>query len=69
MEGNYVSQIVVYGMNFWTNTNTFSNPTIRLAFTLYDKDGSGDIELEEMINIFCLMYTMQVVDECVIYQM
>ena len=63
MEGNYVSQIVVYDMNFCTN------PTIRLAFTLYDKDGSGDIELEEMINIFCLMYTMQVVYECVIHQM
>ena len=38
----------------------------RSAFNMYDKDGSGDIELDEMIDIFCLIYTMQVFCICVI---
>ena len=33
---------------------------LRWAFRMYDKDGSGGIELEEMIEIFCLMYAVQV---------
>ena len=33
---------------------------LRWAFNIYDKDGSGDIELSEMIDIFVLIYTMQV---------
>ena len=38
----------------------------RSAFNMYDKDGSGDIELDEMIDIFCLIYTMQVFCICLI---
>ena len=37
----------------------------RSAFNIYDKDGSGDIELDEMVDIFCLIYTMQVL--CILY--
>ena len=37
----------------------------RSAFNIYDKDGSGDIELDEMVDIFCLIYTMQVF--CILY--
>ena len=33
---------------------------LRWAFNIYDKDSSGDIELSEMIDIFVLIYTMQV---------
>ena len=33
---------------------------LRWAFNIYDKDGSGDIELSEMVDIFVLIYTMQV---------
>ena len=27
---------------------------------MYDKDASGEIDLEEMVEIFCLMYAIQV---------
>ena len=27
---------------------------------MYDKDSSGEIDLEEMVEIFCLMYAVQV---------
>ena len=27
---------------------------------MYDKDSSGAIDLEEMVEIFCLMYAVQV---------
>jgi hypothetical protein len=33
----------------------------RWAFKLYDKDNSGGIELEEMVDIFCLMYGFKVI--------
>ena len=33
---------------------------IRWAFRMYDKDNSGEIDLDEMVEIFCLMYAIQV---------
>ena len=36
---------------------------------MYDKDGSGDIELEEMADIFCLIYTMKVFLVVVLYEL
>ena len=33
---------------------------LRWAFRMYDKDGSGEIDMEEMVDIFSLMYTVQV---------
>ena len=27
---------------------------------MYDKDSSGEIDLDEMVEIFCLMYAVQV---------
>ena len=27
---------------------------------MYDKDNSGEIDLDEMVEIFCLMYAVQV---------
>ena len=41
----------------------------RSAFNMYDKDGSGDIELEEMADIFCLIYTMKVFLVVVLYEL
>ena len=32
----------------------------RWAFRMYDKDASGEIDLGEMVDIFCLMYAVQV---------
>ena len=32
----------------------------RWAFRMYDKDSSGEIDLDEMVEIFCLMYAVQV---------
>jgi Ca2+-binding EF-hand superfamily protein len=37
-----------------------SAPLLRWAFRMYDKDGSGEIDLDEMVEIFCLMYAVQV---------
>ena len=34
--------------------------TIRWAFRMYDKDGSGEIDVDEMVDIFSLMYSVQV---------
>ena len=33
---------------------------LRWAFRMYDKDNSGEIDLDEMVEIFCLMYAVQV---------
>merc|ERR1719483_79929 len=32
---------------------------LRWAFRMYDKDASGAIDLDEMVEIFCLMYSLQ----------
>ena len=32
----------------------------RWAFRMYDKDNSGEIDLDEMVEIFVLMYAIQV---------
>ena len=34
---------------------------LRWAFRMYDKDGSGEIDVDEMVDIFSLMYTVQVI--------
>ena len=35
---------------------------LRWAFRMYDKDGSGEIDVDEMVDIFSLMYTVQVIE-------
>ena len=36
---------------------------LRWAFRMYDKDGSGEIDVDEMVDIFSLMYTVQVASD------
>ena len=42
------------------DSNKKTKNVIRWAFRMYDKDGSGEIDLDEMTEIFCLMYSIQV---------
>jgi len=37
----------------------YFNDTFRWAFKMYDKDGSGSIELPEMIEIIGTLYEME----------
>ena len=41
------------------SSSTFEEK-LRWAFRMYDKDGSGEIDVDEMVDIFSLMYTVQV---------
>ena len=46
---------------FWIGSDRNITITmIRWAFRMYDKDNSGEIDLDEMVEIFCLMYSIQV---------
>ena len=38
---------------------TFSIPRFRWAFKMYDKDGSGSIEIEEMVEIVGNMFELE----------
>ena len=40
---------------------------LRWAFRMYDKDGSGEIDVDEMVDIFSLMYTVQVMQIAILY--
>ena len=44
----------------WVNGSSSMVLIIRWAFRMYDKDNSGEIDLDEMVEIFCLMYAIQV---------
>ena len=41
-------------------SNGSAEEKVRLMFRMYDKDNSGEIDLDEMVEIFCLMYSIQV---------
>ena len=45
----------VGGISIWT----FSIPSFRWAFKMYDKDGSGSIEIEEMVEIVGNMFELE----------
>ena len=36
---------------------------LRWAFRMYDKAGSGEFDVDEMVDIFSLMYTVQVASD------